>query len=588
MVALSMPLGVFSAMYFRIVGALEASATLHAADVADMARVNPNFWDFDGLQVSSPEVGRSSGELRRVYDGAGRLVVESVPARDLSWPRLSHRQPIVQAGERIGVAEATRSFQNALLVTAVTALISGAFGALTFAILRLIPIRRMEQAVQQASYLAAHDLLTGLPNRALYADRLAQALLAARRQGGSLAVLCLDLDHFKEVNDTLGHGAGDDLLRTVSCRLSHCLRESDTLARLGGDEFAIIQVGDSQPSASAGLATRLLEVIQEPVQLSGGQVVVGLSIGIALATPQAGYDPTSLMQNADLALYQAKESGRGAYRFFQPDMNEKLRQRRLLEADLREALLKCEFKLAFQPQYSLARKCVTGAEALLRWDRPGKGNMPPDQFIPLAEETGLITPIGNWVLREACRCAATWPGEMSVAVNVSPSQFRHAGLYDTVVTALQESGLPSSRLELEITEGVLLNETNDTLALLAKLRELGVKIAMDDFGTGYSSLGYLQKFTFDKIKIDRSFIERIGHDTSAKAIIRAVVGMTHALGIKANAEGVEFEDQADILADEGCEEVQGYFFAKPMPEDAFLRWVGFSTDSSVVSGRADM
>jgi predicted signal transduction protein with EAL and GGDEF domain len=358
--------------------------------------------------------------------------------------------------------------------------------------------------------------------------------------------------------------------------MSLCLRESDTLARLSGDEFAVIQVGDGQPASAAGVANRLLEVVREPIVLSGGQVVVGMSIGIALANPQAGYDPSSLRQNADLALYQAKDSGRGTYRFFEPEMNEKLRQRKMLEADLREAVLKSGFSLAFQPQYSLARRCITGAEALLRWERPGIGNVPPDQFIPLAEETGLINQIGSWVLGEACRYAASWPAEMSVAVNVSPSQFRHADLYNMVVAALQESGLSPARLELEITEGVLLNDTEDTLAVLVRLRKLGVKIAMDDFGTGYSSLGYLQKFPFDKVKIDRSFIRRIGHDTGAKAIVRAVVGMTHALGIKANAEGVELEEQADLLTIEGCEEVQGYFFGKPMGAEAILQIFGQS------------
>ncbi|MBI0538389.1 EAL domain-containing protein [Roseomonas sp. KE2513] len=444
----------------------------------------------------------------------------------------------------------------------------------------MLPLRLLNQALERASYLAAHDLLTGLPNRGLFTDRLRQALALARRDAEPLAVLCLDLDRFKEVNDTLGHAAGDRLLQEVAKRLSAVVRESDTLARLGGDEFAIIQPKARQPEAADALARRLIAALEAPVDLGGDWASVGVSIGIAMVDQSGSADLTQLMRDADLALYQAKEGGRGGYRFFSPEMNRKLLERRALEADLRVALARGDFRLAYQPQVNLESGAVMGAEALLRWERPGVGNMPPDRFISVAEETGLIGPIGTWALQEACREAMTWPDHLTIAVNVSPVQFRQAGLFEAVVSALESSGLAPERLEVEITEGVLLNDTDETLATLRRLRSLGVKIAMDDFGTGYSSLGYLQKFPFDKVKIDRSFVRHLGDDRSAEAIVRAVVGMSHALGVHTIAEGVETAIQADMLRQKGCEEVQGYMYGKPMPAEAFTEMLVRSAETA--------
>lgn len=582
--ALGIPATFFAAARYRVLGALEASATLHALEIADLSRSNPVFWELDGVRVSAPEQGRASGERRRVSDAAGRLVLESIPAVGLAWPLATFTEPVVVGGVQLGSTEAARSLRQALLMTLIVAACSTLLAVAIFTLLRVMPLRLLDEALRRASYLAAHDLLTGLPNRGLFADRLAQALTQGRRDNDVTAVLCLDLDRFKEVNDSLGHAAGDELLRGVSSRLSACLRESDTLARLGGDEFAVIQLRARQPESADALARRLIAVLDEPFVLSGGQACVGLSVGIGLTTPGEVCEPMQLMRNADLALYQAKEAGRGGYCFFAPEMNQRLQERRALEVDLRTALNCNGFRLAFQPQINLEDERIIGAEALLRWDRPGVGNVPPDQFIGVAEETGLISQIGAWAIHEACRQAVLWPGHMSIAVNVSPVQFRQPGLCECVMAALKASGLSAARLELEITEGVLLNDTDETLATLGRLRALGVKIAMDDFGTGYSSLGYLQKFPFDKVKIDRSFVRNLGQDANASAIVSAVVGMSRALGVRANAEGVEDREQAALLLAEGCEEVQGYFFGRPMTPDALQELLGVRARQLELSG----
>ncbi|SHI68952.1 diguanylate cyclase (GGDEF) domain-containing protein [Roseomonas rosea] len=567
LIAAALPLTYFSASRYRMIGGLEASARIHAAEVVELVRRNPGFWEFEGLRVSVPR-GGASEERRRVFAADGHLVMESLPERELAWPVLSRQAPITMDGQELGQVEAALSMRDVLASTLVVSLASCTLGALIFVLLRIVPLRLLNNALERASFLAAHDLLTGLPNRGLFSDRLRQALSLARRDGKPMAVLCLDLDRFKEVNDTLGHAAGDQLLKVVTGRLSSMLRESDTLARLGGDEFAVIQPRAEQPRAAASLARRLIAALDAPIDLDGYQAKVGLSIGIAMTDRFGSADPTQLLRDADLALYQAKEAGRGGYRFFAPEMNRKLQERRAIEADLRIALEQGGFRLAYQPQVRLGSGTITGAEALLRWARPAMGEMSPDAFIPVAEDTGLIGPIGAWVLQEACRRAARWPDGMTVAVNVSPVQFRQSDLFEVVMAALESSGLPPERLEVEITEGVLLGDTEETLATLRRLRAAGVRIAMDDFGTGYSSLVYLQKFPFDKVKIDRSFIRNLEKDASAVTILRAVLGMSNALGLSTLAEGVETAAQAEMLRHEGCESAQGYLFGRPLTPEA--------------------
>ena len=415
----------------------------------------------------------------------------------------------------------------------------------------------------QLTHMAHHDGLTGLPNRILFRQEMERELARARG-GEAVAVLCIDLDHFKRVNDTLGHAAGDALLQGAADRLRACVRETDIVARLGGDEFAIVQLQADQPRAATVLAERLIADLSRPFDIEGHQVVVGASVGIALA-PSDGTEADQLMKSADMALYRAKADGRGVLRYFESEMDAKMQARRALELDLRKALVEHEFELFYQPIVDLQSNRVSGFEALLRWNHPTQGLISPADFIPIAEDMGLITPLGEWVLRQACREAAGWPERVKVAVNLSPAQFKSKALALVVTTALADSGLAPDRLELEITESVLLQDNDTVRGVLHQLRQLGVRISMDDFGTGYSSLSYLRSFPFDKIKIDQSFVRDMGQHDDSIAIVRAVAGLGRNLGMSTTAEGVETNEQLGRLRQEGCTEVQGYLFSRPLP-----------------------
>nr|WP_294514427.1 EAL domain-containing protein [uncultured Rhodopila sp.] len=417
--------------------------------------------------------------------------------------------------------------------------------------------------VSQIAFLAHHDPLTRLPNRILFHDRIQQALARVDR-GHGFAVLCLDLDRFKMVNDTLGHPIGDVLLRQVAERLQACVREGDSVARLGGDEFAVILLNLDDPAAVDALATRIIEVVSTGYEVEGHQISIGTSIGMALS-PADGTAPYELLKKADTALYGAKANGRGTACFYEDAMNAALQSRRELEIGLRQALAQDEFQMNYQPLVDARSHHVCGFEALIRWHHPEKGVIPPDAFIPIAESTGLIMPIGEWVLRRSCLDAASWPGDIKLAVNLSPSQFKDRHLVRNVRAALAVSGLAPQRLELEITESVLLTDSNVTLAILHEIKALGVHISMDDFGTGYSSLSYLRSFPFDKVKIDRSFIKDLPNDRNAMAIVRAIVGLSTTFGMSVTAEGVETDEQAVQLALEECDQLQGFLFSKPIP-----------------------
>jgi diguanylate cyclase (GGDEF)-like protein len=423
-------------------------------------------------------------------------------------------------------------------------------------------VTERRKAEARIHHMARHDALTDLPNRVMFRERLDDALNRLPRDQ-AIAVLSLDLDRFKSVNDTLGHPVGDLLLKSVGDRLRGIIRDSDVIARFGGDEFAIAQIGVEQPKAAIALSNRIIEALSDPYNVDGHQVVIGVSIGIAMA-PADGTEADQLLKNCDMALYRAKTDGRGTYRFFEPEMDARMQARRTLELDLRRALMQREFEVFYQPIVSLKNGETTSFEALVRWLHPERGMVPPAEFIPLAEEIGLIVPIGEWVLRQACLDAAGWPKHIGIAVNLSPAQFRNKNLLQTIVHVLATSGLEPSRLEIEITESVMLVDFASTLETLHRLRNLGIRIAMDDFGTGYSSLSYLRSFPFDKIKIDRSFIDRIA-DANSLAIIRAVTGLSESLGMVTTAEGVETKEQLDRVRIEGCTEVQGYLFSRPKP-----------------------
>jgi len=428
-----------------------------------------------------------------------------------------------------------------------------------------LDVTEQRRSEAKITHMAQHDALTDLPNRVLLRERMEHAIAVTRNGGLDLAVLMLDLDRFKEVIDTLGHPAGDSLLRAVAARLRECTTETALIARLGGDEFAVIDYVTNPAVEAAALAENIRKALCEPFDLGDHRVTVGTSIGIAIA-PRDGNDSDVIMKSADLALYSAKSGGRGAFRFFEPELDELMHARRNLERDMRDALAGRQFELHYQPFVSAATGKTIGFEALLRWHHPQRGLVLPSEFIPLAEETGLIVPLGEWVLRTACAEAAKWPAYVRIAINLSPAQFRSTELVPVVVGALASSGIAPHSLELEVTETVIMHDSDAVFAVLAQLRELGVRIALDDFGTGYSSLSFLQRFPFDKVKIDRSFV---GELSSARAeahhLARAVVRFAVSLGKTTTAEGVETKEQLDILREEGCAETQGYYFSRPMP-----------------------
>jgi diguanylate cyclase (GGDEF)-like protein len=425
---------------------------------------------------------------------------------------------------------------------------------------------RMSQGIidreNQITHLAFHDTLTGLPNRASFRQALDQALARTSRTGEQTAVLCLDLDGFKGVNDTLGHPVGDALLSALGDLLLRLAPDS-LVSRLGGDEFAIILSGHQNPDRPRELAQAVLDATGGPIAAAGHHIATGFSIGIAQSDASQG-DADQLLKNADLALYRAKRDGRGVFRFFEEALDIAARQRRQLELDLREALMTGQFRLNFQPIYNLKADRVGGFEALIRWHHPTRGEVSPVQFIPVAEETGLIMGIGEWVFHEACRVATGWPDHVRVAINVSPIQFRSPRFLPVVLQALSRSGLPPARLEIEITESVFLDGEDHVLTMLHQLRKLGVRVALDDFGTGYSSLSYLRSFPFDKIKIDRSFVTGVAADPSSAAIVRAIVDLAAALRMEITAEGVEDTRQLACLRDRGCDNIQGYLLSRPV------------------------
>ena len=427
-----------------------------------------------------------------------------------------------------------------------------------------VEIEQREKSQAMIEHLAHHDALTGLGNRLLFHAQLNDALMNRQRNGGNLAVLFIDLDGFKNINDSLGHGTGDAVLKDLAGRLRNTVREGDKIGRLGGDEFAIILFGKEQPKEATALAARLISVIGAPFGINNQSLVVGASIGIAFADGDH-QDSAQLLRAADLAMYRAKADGRGRFKVFEPQFDQQAQERRDLEAALREAVDQDALEIHYQPFANLKTGRISGFEALCRWNDPQRGFVPPSTFIPLAEEIGLIDLIGERVLKRACADAASWPRHITVAVNVSPAQFKSGHLFGVVKDALAGSGLAPSRLELEVTESIFLQGSESNCALMSRLGEMGVRISLDDFGTGYSSLSYLRSFSFSKIKIDRSFISDLSTSESSVAIVRAVCGLARSFGATTTAEGVETDVQLAQIRAEGCTDMQGYFLSRPMP-----------------------
>ena len=428
---------------------------------------------------------------------------------------------------------------------------------------------RAEMAVREESdarslYLAYHDSLTGLGNRLLFKEQLEKALKEVWETPNPVAVLFVDLDGFKGVNDTLGHSIGDLLLKSVANRIRDILPANGHIARLGGDEFAVLQMSAEQPSAAIALAQEIIAAVGLPNVIEGYDVTVSASVGINVADA-GSMDAETFLKSADIAMYDAKAKGPGNYRMFDPEMDALIQARSVLERDMRNGIVKNHFRVHYQPLVNLHTQKVTSFEALMRWQHPERGLISPVEFIPMAEETGLIVRLGEWALREACSEAMGWPEDISVSVNLSAVQFAKGDLVSTVMNALASSGLPASRLELEITESILLERCDHNVGILDQLHELGVRIALDDFGTGYSSIGYLRSFNFDKLKIDQSFVRDLLADEKSLAIVRAIVGLGASFGITTTAEGVETEDQRRCLNQEGCTEVQGFLYSKPLP-----------------------
>ncbi len=488
-----------------------------------------------------------------------RLKIRSLQAFDSEPPWTADRSSEEQAGRTWKHVKA----DGALIDLAIY------FRELTYAdrpavLLALMDITERKRAEARLAFMAQHDSLTGLPNRTLLRQQTDEMLLHTRRSPEKVALLMLGLDNFKAVNDTLGHAVGDKLLRGVAKRLRSTLREEDALARLNSDEFAIVQSGLMRPEDAVGLAKRLLEAIADPYLLDGHSVVIGASIGIAMA-PGDGDDSEKLLKSADMALSRAKQDARGSFAFFEAALDAKAQSRRKIEVELRDAIQNDVLRPYYQPLIDLQSGRITGFEALVRWPHAERGMVSPAEFIPVAEDTGLINPLGGLMLRRACLDAAAWPDDVRVAVNLSPLQFRSGNLLSMVTEALKGSGLPPRRLELEITETLLLEKSAQVLATLHALRALGVRISMDDFGTGYSSLSYLRSFPFDKIKIDQSFVRDIGANREAQAIIRSIVSLGKGLGVTITAEGVETEAELSCLRAEGCHEGQGFLFSKARP-----------------------
>jgi len=515
--------------------------------------------------------------IAHLHDIPRQLYV--LPERRAEFVRLMQEQGVVRNFE----SQVYRNDGSIIWISENARAVKNTDGSVQFFEGTVVDITERRQHEAELEYQASHDSLTGLPNGSLLHDRIEQAITRARRDSKRVAVVFVDLDHFKLINDSLGHHIGDRLLLEVANRLMTCIRSHDTVARQGGDEFVLVLTEQHDADETLTIVNRLLEVISLPWVNDGQEYGLSCSIGIS-CYPQDGDDPDALLRCADTAMYKAKASGRSTFHVYTPELNQVISERLELENSLRHALERDEFRVYYQPRIEVASSRIIGAEALIRWDCPGKGLIPPDSFISIAEETGLIIPIGQWILQEACRQNSAWQQAglppISVSVNLSPIQFRHAGLVQSVAAALQQANLDPACLELELTESFVMHDAERINVAMQSLKALGVDIAVDDFGTGYSSLSYLKRFPVDRLKVDKSFVRDIDSDPDNAAIVRAIITLGHALGLKVVAEGVETRAHLEFLQQHGCDELQGYYFSRPVPAaemEALLRDTAAST-----------
>ena len=531
-------------------------------------------WDLSFRVVEwNPAAQRIFGYSRREAQGrhAAALIAAERSCDTIAtlWKRLL----IDKHSAQVTIENRTKSGRNIVCEWYYTPLVD-AQGSVLSVMTLAQDVTANRQAQERLNYLAYHDDLTGLPNRSLYNDRLSQAMIEARRQGRYVGVMLLDIDHFKMVNDTVGHDAGDELLRDIGKRLSVCVRDSDTVARFGGDEFGLVLADMADPRDAIFVAQKMLDSFAPPFFVGGREMFVGPSIGITIY-PVDSDTLDGLVKNADSAMYHAKAQGRNNFQFYSAELTARAQSRLAMETSLRRALERREFLLHYQPKFSLETGEMTGVEALIRWQHPEFGMVSPQDFIGIAEESGLILPIGEWVLREACQQVKRWHdeglGQVRLAVNLSTKQFRHGRLKETLAGVLAETGFDPRYLEFEITESVLMESSAAVSEVLADLKAMGISISVDDFGTGYSSLSYLKRFPIDALKIDRSFVRDLPKDQDDAAIVRAIIAMSRSLRMKVIAEGVETEEQQQFLRAEGCDEIQGFFSGRPVPPEEFLQ-----------------
>jgi diguanylate cyclase (GGDEF)-like protein len=585
-IALSLPSIRFAVGFQSLQAILETEAEINARLATQIVNANPELWTVQEERLAALVERRPADrtpEVRQVLGARGEIVASQ--ADPLAAPVVEAAADIFDSGQAVGRMRVARSLRPLLIETGWVAALALALGFGVYLALKLLPLRALAEANRKLRQLANYDSLTGLPNRALFRDRLGQAMVRARRSQRRMALMFIDLDRFKDVNDTMGHAFGDRLLRHVATAIEHSLRATDTVshfdsddvsvARLGGDEFTVILEGIVDAGSAAVVAERILRALEAPYADNGREVFISASIGITLY-PHDEVDIEELIRHADTAMYKSKEKGRNAYTFYSGDLNAALDERMGVLADLHHALDKEQFVLHFQPKARLGDGRVTGVEALIRWRHPVRGLVPPDRFIPLLEETGLIVPVGDWVIRHACETLAAWdrqglPG-LSMAVNISARQLRSPDLLATLQRILGDTGIVPRRLELELTESMLVEDSEATGAVLSGIKSMGMPVAIDDFGTGQSSLSYLKRFNIDVLKIDRSFVRDIPGDLDDCAISEAVVALARALRLTVVAEGVETEAQAEFLRDIRCDSMQGYLLSRPLPAEEFVAW----------------